>query len=350
MTDKNENTDIILKYLEKNASPEEIQQLRTWIAQSKQHADYFQEIRNIWDITSGGDPETIDVKKALEKVKGRINLPPVRKRNTEAEEASWKKTRFITYFQRIAAILILPVLIALTVYISKSNQQKPLIAFNEVVAPYGMVSNLTLPDGSKVWLNGGSSLKYPTVFAEKAREVQMSGEAYFEVHADKEHPFTVNTGTLKVTATGTAFNVSSLTKSKEETVTLIKGKVSVANDKIVKQLLPGQQLSYEKGTAEMKITDIDPFQYISWKDGILAFRDDSLEVIFRRLEQTYNVRFILKDPSINKYTYRATFKDETLNDILNYRVMSIPITFRKAETGREENDSISITTIEVCKN
>lgn len=350
MTDKNENTDIILKYLEKNASPEEIQQLRTWVAQSKQHADYFQEIRNIWDITSGGDPETIDVKKALEKVKGRINLPPVRKRNTEAEEASRKKTRFITYFQRIAAILILPVLIALGVYISKSYQQPPLIAFNEVVAPYGMVSNLTLPDGSKVWLNGGSSLKYPTAFAEKVREVEMSGEAYFEVHADKEHPFTVNTGTLKVTATGTAFNVSSFAKSKEETVTLIQGKVSVANDKTVKQLLPGQQLNYEKGSAEMKIMDIDPFQYISWKDGILAFRDDPLEVIFRRLEQAYHVRFILKDSSINKYTYRATFKDETLNDILNYMEMSIPITFRKVETGKEEKDSINITTIEVCKN
>lgn len=351
MRDKNENTDIILKYLEKNASPEEIEQLRIWVSQSKQHADYFQEIRNIWDITSGGiDPDSIDVKQALEKVKGRMVIPPVMKVDMKIEDAARRKTRFIYYFQRIAAILILPVLIALGVYISKSYQQQPLIAFNEVVAPYGMVSNLTLPDGSKVWLNGGSSLKYPTVFAEKTREVQMSGEAYFEVHADKEHPFTVNTGTLKVTATGTAFNVSSLAKSKEETVTLIKGKVSVANDKVVKQLLPGQQLNYEKGTAEMKVMDIDPFQYISWKDGILAFRDDPLEVIFRRLEQTYNVRFILKDSSINKYTYRATFKEETLNDILNYMEMSIPITFRKTETGGEKKDSISITTIEVCKN
>lgn len=351
MTDKNEKTDIILKYLEKNASSEEIQQLRMWVSQSKQNADYFQEIRNIWDITSEGiDPDAIDVKKALDKVKGRMTLSPVMKIDTETENASRKKTRFIHYFQRIAAILILPALIALGVYISKSYQQQPLIAFNEVVAPYGMVSNLTLPDGSKVWLNGGSSLKYPTVFAEKVREVQMSGEVYFEVHADKEHPFTVNTGTLKVTATGTAFNVSSFAKSKEETVTLIKGKVSVANDKIVKQLFPGQQLNYERGSAEMKIMDIDPYRFISWKDGILAFRDDPLEVIFRRLEQAYHVRFILKDSSINKYTYRATFRDETLNDILNYMEMSIPITFRKVETKGEENESTCIKTIEVCKN
>ena len=347
----NIDTEVILRYLEKTASTEEIQQLQTWVSQSKENADYFQEVRNIWDVTFPGiNPEDIDSKKALEKIKNRITAHPRMEIGSKATDVSGKKVRLITYFQRIAAILILPVLIALTVYISKSQQEKTLVAFNTVTAPFGMISTLTLPDGSKVWLNGGSSLKYPTAFAEKTREVEMAGEAYFEVHADKEHPFTVNTGTLKVTATGTAFNVSSLAKSKEETVTLISGKVSVAHDKEVKQLAPGQQLNYEKGTSEMKITDIDPFQFISWKDGILAFRDDPLEHIFKRLEQTYHVRFILKDESINKYTYRATFKEETLNDILNYMEMSLPITFRKVDPTKGENDSVSITTIAVYKN
>ena len=91
----------------------------------------------------------------------------------------------------------------------KKDHQEPLIAYNEVTAPYGMVSSLTLPDSSKVWLNAGSTLKYPTAFTSNVREVEMSGEAYFEVHADKEHPFIVNTGDLKVTATGTAFNICS---------------------------------------------------------------------------------------------------------------------------------------------
>ena len=89
----------------------------------------------------------------------------------------------------------------------KKDHQAPLIAFNEVTAPYGTVSTLTLPDSSKVWLNAGSTLKYPTAFTSNVREVEMSGEAYFEVHADKKHPFIVSTGDLKVTATGTAFNV-----------------------------------------------------------------------------------------------------------------------------------------------
>ena len=100
----------------------------------------------------------------------------------------------------------------------------------------------------------------------------------------------------------------------------------------------------------MEITDIDTYKYISWKDGILAFRDDPLKSIFNRLEQVYQVRFILKDTSINQFTYRATFKGETLDEIQDYMGMSIPITFRTTETEKEGNDSINVRTIEVYKN
>ena len=172
----------------------------------------------------------------------------------------------------------------------------------------------------------------------------MSGEAYFEVHADKKHPFIVSTGDLKVTATGTAFNVCNFAKAKEEVITLVTGKVNVSHENNIRHLLPGQQLNYQKASKSMEVTDIDTYQYISWKDGILAFRDDPLKTIFDR------VRFILKDPSINQFTYRATFKGETLDEILDYMGMSIPITFRTTETKQEGNDSVSVRTIEVYKN
>lgn len=344
MPDKNINidTDVILRYLEKTASPEEIRQLREWIALSEENANYFQEIRNIWEVaTPAVDPEKIDTGKALAKVKHRIQTAP---------QAPAKKTRLITYCRRIAAILLLPAIIAVVALLMKKDHQAPLIAFNEVTAPYGTVSTLTLPDSSKVWLNAGSTLKYPTAFTNSVREVEMSGEAYFEVHADKEHPFIVSTGNLKVTATGTAFNVCSFAKAKEEIITLVTGKVNVSHENNIRHLLPGQQLNYQKASKSMEVTDIDTYQYISWKDGILAFRDDPLETIFDRLEQVYQVRFILKDPSISQFTYRATFKGEPLDEILDYMGMSIPITFRTTETKQEGNDSVSVRTIEVYKN
>ena len=344
MPDKNINIDtyVILKYLEKTASPEEIRQLREWIALSEENADYFQEIRNIWEVaTPTVDPEKIDTGKALAQVKSRIHA---------TSQVPAKKTRFITYCQRIAAILLLPAIIAIVALMMKKDHQEPLIAYNEVTAPYGMVSSLTLPDSSKVWLNAGSTLKYPAAFTSNVREVEMSGEAYFEVHADKEHPFIVNTGDLKVTATGTAFNICSFAKAQEEVITLVTGKVAVSQENNIKHLLPGQQLNYQRASKSMEITDIDTYKYISWKDGILAFRDDPLKSIFNRLEQVYQVRFILKDTSINQFTYRATFKGETLDEILDYMGMSIPITFRTTETEKEGNDSINVRTIEVYKN
>ena len=106
MPDKNINidTDVILRYLEKTASPEEIRQLREWIALSEENANYFQEIRNIWEVTTPAvDPEKIDTSKALAKVKNRIHTTP---------QAPMKRTRLITYCRRIAAILLLPAIIA----------------------------------------------------------------------------------------------------------------------------------------------------------------------------------------------------------------------------------------------
>lgn len=133
MPDKNINidTDVILRYLEKTASPEEIRQLREWIALSEENANYFQEIRNIWEVTTPAvDPEKIDTGKALAKVKNRIHTTP---------QAPMKRTRLITYCRRIAAILLLPAIIAVVALLMKKDYQAPLIAFNEVTAPYGTV-------------------------------------------------------------------------------------------------------------------------------------------------------------------------------------------------------------------
>ena len=138
MPDKNINidTDVILRYLEKTASPEEIRQLREWIALSEENANYFQEIRNIWEVTTPAvDPEKIDTGKALAKVKNRIHTTP---------QAPMKRTRLITYCRRIAAILLLPAIIAVVALLMKKDYQAPLIAFNEVTAPYGTVSTLSL--------------------------------------------------------------------------------------------------------------------------------------------------------------------------------------------------------------
>lgn len=212
------------------------------------------------------------------------------------------------------------------------NKKEESLTYYKASTPYGSISEIILPDSSKVWLDAGSTLEYPSQFINNTRRVCMSGEAYFEVHADKNNPFIIQADELEITATGTAFNVASFTHSMEQKITLISGKVSVSQGKETKHLLPGQQLTYQRNTKRMEITSTDTFKYIAWKDGIIAFRDDSLETILDRLEQVYKVRFVMKDLDIKQYTYRATFKGENLDEIINCMEEGAPIKFRKGIT------------------
>ena len=330
--------DLILRYLETKASLEEITELKEWISLSEENRIFFQKMRNIWEMT---DPSTsqmnIDIQSALLKTKVKAGIEPG-KTNVSTPK------QIVLYFQRIAAILFFPILI--TLFTLMMNKKEESLTYYKASTPYGSISEIILPDSSKVWLDAGSTLEYPSQFINNTRRVCMSGEAYFEVHADKNNPFIIQADELEITATGTAFNVASFTHSMEQKITLISGKVSVSQGKETKHLLPGQQLTYQRNTKRMEITSTDTFKYIAWKDGIIAFRDDSLETILDRLEQVYKVRFVMKDLDIKQYTYRATFKGENLDEIINCMEEGAPIKFRKRYNDFKQGDTL---TIEVSK-
>ena len=325
--------ELILRYLETKASLEEITELKEWISLSEENRIFFQKMRNIWEMT---DPSTsqmnIDIQSALLKTKVKAGIEPG-KTNVSTPK------QIVLYFQRIAAILFFPILI--TLFTLMMNKKEESLTYYKASTPYGSISEIILPDSSKVWLDAGSTLEYPSQFINNTRRVCMSGEAYFEVHADKNNPFIIQADELEITATGTAFNVASFTHSMEQKITLISGKVSVSQGKETKHLLPGQQLTYQRNTKRMEITSTDTL-----KDGIIAFRDDSLETILDRLEQVYKVRFVMKDLDIKQYTYRATFKGENLDEIINCMEEGAPIKFRKRYNDFKQGDTL---TIEVSK-
>lgn len=326
--------ELILKYLERKASSNEIVELQKWMSLSEENKNNFQKLRNIWEMTDPSISQMdINIKSALSKTKTRAGIEPQQKIVYPTQKA-------VFYLQRIAAILFLPTLITLSVIIMNDKDEQ--LAYYKMSTSYGSISEIILPDSSKVWLDAKSTLEYPSKFTNNKREVRMSGEAYFEVHADKTHPFIIQADGLEITATGTAFNVSSFTHSMEQKVTLISGKVSVSQGKNIKHLLPGQQLTYQRNTKQMKIISIDTYKYTAWKDGIIAFRDDSLETIFRRLEQIYRVRFIINNPEVKQYTYRATFKEETLDEIINYIEEGTPVKFRKRNISSQKGDTLII--------
>ena len=259
------------------------------------------------------------------------------------------KLSFLHYWQQVAAILLLPLLI-LSAYLYFKPASQIAETYQELFTPYGTWSVVNLPDGSKVWLNAGSSLKYPTQFNDKQRVVSMQGEAYFEVESDKKHPFIVKTKQLTVEATGTAFNVNAYAPDHVAAVTLVKGKVAVTLDqKKTISLSPGEKIDYNLATSLYNVNKTNTYKWCSWKDGILIFRDDPLEYVFKRLGQTYNVEFILKDAELGKYSYKATFEGESLNEILRLLEMSAPIRCKEVSNRNTNNEKFEKQRIEVSR-
>lgn len=334
---------LISKYLSKEATLEEIKMLESWISASSENHKSFLVQKNIWEVGHPAfNPDEIDIESAHKKIMEQIHY---KNRSASVRPIS----SFMHYWQQIAAILLLPLLI-LSTYLYFKPDSRIVESYQELFTPYGTWSVVNLPDGSKVWLNAGSSLKYPTLFNGKERIVSLQGEAYFEVESDSKHPFIVETGKLTVEATGTAFNVNAYAPDNIAAVTLVKGKVAVTLDKTkTVSLSPGEKIDYNQTTSLYNVHKTNTYKWCSWKDGILIFRDDPLEYVFKRLGQTYNVEFVLKDTELGKYTYKATFEGESLNEILRLLEMSAPIRCKEISNRSNNNRKFEKQRIEVSK-
>lgn len=310
---------LIAKLFSEEATPEEVAILSAWLNESPENKLYFAQLKNIWqNITPAFNPDHIDVASAQAKVMNKIN------------PKSWIQTPLVIWWQRIAAIMILPIFILAGYLLADKVNNSSAIAYQEITSPLGMRSQVSLPDGSTVWLNSGSKLRYPVVFASKERNVSLSGEAFFKVNADKKHPFIVSAGTVKVRATGTQFNVEAYKSDTITAVTLIEGKVLVnMKDNRKEELKPNQRLVLNFRTNKYQLSDTDATKWGLWKDGVLVFRDERLDDIFKKIGQMYNVDIEVKDPVVAAYPFHATFRNETLDEILELIKMSTPIRYEK---------------------
>jgi transmembrane sensor len=172
------------------------------------------------------------------------------------------------------------------------NQQlaKNITQYNAIITPRGGQYEVVLPDGTRVWLNSASSLKYPTAFTGADRRVELSGEAYFEVAKNAAKPFFVKTGTQTVEVLGTHFNINSYTDEKAVKTTLLEGSVKVGSnaDKFVVKLIPGEQAINAAGAINI-VHDADIDEAMAWKNGKFLFRNTDLQTIMRQLSRWYDV-------------------------------------------------------------
>ena len=314
---------LISRYLDGSASQNEILRLKEWLTSSKDNFLYFQQLKNIWDNSERNTIEKkIDVESAFNKVSKKV----ITKNHVKSFWYQW---------QKIAAILLIPLILGNIIYYSVHSVNREVMnepIYNELFAAFGTRSVVKLSDGTSVWLNSGSSLRYPDRFYGNKRSVMLKGEAYFEVKSDPEKPFIVVTSSLKVKATGTKFNVSVYPDAEDEGVTLVSGKVEVVttdrnNTEARSELKPNQHLSFSRATGTSTIINTDVSKYISWKDGKLIFRNEPLSDVVKTISQVFNVDIEIQGKELQNYSYRATFQDESLAEILKLLKISSPIDY-----------------------
>ncbi|MGV3684665.1 MAG: FecR family protein [Daejeonella sp.] len=168
------------------------------------------------------------------------------------------------------------------------NNNTNRLTYNKIETPNGGKYQIILPDGSKVWLNAASSLKFPTSFIGKERDVELEGEAYFEVAKNKLLPFRVHTKDMNVFVTGTQFNVMAYNDEEFSATTLVEGSVDIKNSSEKLSLVPGEQAVNRVGTSLRK-NEVDVEQFIAWKNGLFQFDNTDIQSVMRQLGRWYDV-------------------------------------------------------------
>lgn len=291
-----------------------------------------EELKDSWEATDGKIISDAIYLQLWNKTKAKILQREMHQEN------QWTY-RFRNVFYRIAAVLILPLLIAsLYFYIQWQDLARGETVYAEIQCPPGMRSQFNLPDGTTGWLNGDSYLKYPVQFL-KNRSVELSGEAYFDVKEDKHSPFRLSAQGLEIEVLGTRFNVMAYDDFHRIEVTLDEGSVELSKqgtslDEILK---PNEHLVLDKRQNQVTIQAVQTSHFTSWKDGILEFRNVPLHEVARRLERWYNSEIIFQDDVLKDIPYRATFKNETLGRVLELLSLSAPIRYEIIESKTNKN-------------
>jgi transmembrane sensor len=290
-------------------------------------------------------PEEFSGRKDLSEVLRYIN----RKADKDLKVPVLKKLFFV--YSRLAAILIIPLLLAsgfLCLYLSQYLHNENV--FVEVQSPAGARTSLNLPDGTLVWLNGDSHIRYPVSFG-RNREVRIDGEAFFRVKSDKKHPFLVDAKNVVVKATGTEFNIKAYNDDPEVRVILKEGKVTVSDDKqsVLKEMGKGHQLSYFEKSYSAKYSEINAENYASWIDGRLIFNHASLAEVVERMERWYGVDIEVTDKELLQLHFKATFVDESIEESLKLLQATATFNFKFVQRSIQQNGLFEKSKILITK-
>lgn len=280
--------ELLIAYFKGEVSDEEAQQITEWIEAKIEHQRYYQQLCRLFEVSYWIEdiPEQTEV---------------VFPKKTKA--FPWK--HYVISFMKVAAIFVLGFALHFFLNWQKTTHHE---LQHQIHVPTGQHVEIMLADGSKVWLNSGSTLTFPSKFNGKKRMVELDGEGFFEVKSDKEHPFIVSTSKYQVKAVGTSFNIYDYQDSPQFEAALLNGKVEVttnAKKSSVVILTPNQRAALCQGV--LKVKPIENANNYLWRKGILYFNEPLLEV-FDKLQEYYDIEFQIRNSSLTRKSPYCTGK------------------------------------------
>lgn len=301
-----ENWDIIVKHLNNEATAAEKQELEAWLKKDMANAALYEEIKLSWqksgetladddfDVAAGWES-------VQEKIKQEDNVIPITGRNSG-----------LKWVLRIAAVLVIS-LFSLWYYNNSNAIPEQMLAQTQDAS-----QEVTLPDGSKVWLNANSKLTYPKEFIGTDREVKLEGEAFFDVVKDPAHPFIIENKDFEVKVLGTSFNVMGYTNSNEVLVTVVTGTVAFKATTGAQQVILTKDETGTLNKANHMVTESSNsnINFMAWKTRKLRFNNESIKQVCDALKKHFSIDVIVEDKTIYNCKFTGSFDEPKLQDVL----------------------------------
>ena len=314
---KEECIELIERYIRNQTDQDEVKRLNIRIKNNQEISSWLEQEINTSPSTMDNDVQA----RIFRNIENKIGN---KDKTDKVEQNHFQPTKWL----RVAAMFVLPVITAVAMYFYRAPDET--IPGQLVVAvERGQKANITLPDGSKVWLNSQSRLTYSTNFNVKQRELQLDGEAYFEVAHNPDKPFIVRSNDISVRALGTAFGVKAYNEDLLISSILMKGKVLVTTPDGETIMKPNERIMYDKTThKKVQSTVTNATDFTGWIHNELRFEDESLADIAKTVQRIYNVDVIFASEKLKYQRYTGTINNNSLENVLNIISLTSPVSFQ----------------------
>ncbi|MDR1882274.1 MAG: FecR family protein [Prevotella sp.] len=293
---------ILYKFFSRDITPEEEQELLDWVDESEHNKVIFLSERKLYDrlILNTDENKLTDLAALAEP--GKTRRIPV----------------WIKEVLKISAVILL--VLGVAYFFNKQKYDDLLALSNEIVLPAGERVNLTLSDGTKVWVNAKSKFTYPALFGEKERRVFLDGEAFFDVTGNEKAPFIVETSRGEIKVLGTEFHVEAYSKSSKMAVSLFKGKVEITGPMLLKPVILKPDSHFESLDNKYTVSEIKNNSAAMWKDGLISFTDTPFLELMKTFEKYYDVKIEILNTELSNTEFTGKIR---INDGIDHALRVI---------------------------